>query len=411
MLVHIQYAAFYAIYRQGRSVDRAHPTLPDLCALRACPEEDDRLTTRALLTAALLGVTTLSGCDLPRGAAINTQVLREQNAENPSFAVVPVSRANTTELAEWPSTGRQSQTGWIGATRGPASPVIRTGDSIEIAIWDSQENSLLTAPEQKTAQMPRTTVSANGSVFLPYAGEVVIRGLTPERAREAVQQALGQVLADAQVQLSHTPGRQNAADLVSGVRNPGSIPLADRNTSILSLIAQGGGIAPDLTNPVVRLIRNGKTYQISAEKLFANGDYNTLLRGGDKVVIESDRRRFTALGATGSEELVAFPQEDLTAIEALALIGGLQDTRANPKGVLVLREYAAEALRADGSGPAMEDVVFTFDLTTADGLFAARNFHINPDDTVLATESPVTSARTILGLLGTSVGVANTLSQ
>ncbi|MGH1457467.1 MAG: polysaccharide biosynthesis/export family protein [Paracoccaceae bacterium] len=369
------------------------------------------MTTRALLTAAFVATTALSGCDLPRGAAISSEVLREQNAENPSFEVIPVSRANVAQLAQWPATGRGPVTRWIDATRGPSSPLIRTGDSLDITLWDSEENSLLTPPQQQTVQMPRVTVSSNGTVFLPYAGEVVIRGLTPERAREALQSAMEQISPSAQVQVSHTAGRQNAADLVSGVRNPGSFPLADRNTTILSLIAQGGGISADLANPVVRLIREGKTYQISAEKLFADASRNTLLRGGDKVLVEADRRRFTALGATGTEQLVAFAQDSLTAIEALSLIGGLQDSRANPKGVLVLREYPSKALRTDGSGPLMEDVVFSFDLTRADGLFAARNFHINPDDTVLATESPVTSARTILGLLGTTLGVANTLSQ
>jgi polysaccharide export outer membrane protein len=50
-------------------------------------------------------------------------------------------------------------------------------------------------------------------------------------------------------------------------------------------------------------------------------------------------------------------------------------------------------------------VVFTFDLTSADGLFAARQFQIQSGDTVLATESPVTNARTILGLFGSVFGV------
>ena len=50
------------------------------------------------------------------------------------------------------------------------------------------------------------------------------------------------------------------------------------------------------------------------------------------------------------------------------------------------------------------------DLTLAatqqcDGLFAAKQFQINPDDTVLATESPVTKAQTIFGLVGSTFGL------
>ena len=55
----------------------------------------------------------------------------------------------------------------------------------------------------------------------------------------------------------------------------------------------------------------------------------------------------------------------------------------------------------------MTQVVFTFDLTGADGLFAARSFRIVPGDTVVATESPVIAARTIMGLIGSAFSVVN----
>jgi len=93
------------------------------------------------------------------------------------------------------------------------------------------------------------------------------------------------------------------------------------------------------------------------------------------------------------------------------MIGGLSEARANLKGVLVLREYPANALRSDGSGPEKQQVVFTFDLTSAEGLFAARKFNVHPQDTLLATESPVTAARTVLGLIGTTFGLANSLND
>jgi len=57
----------------------------------------------------------------------------------------------------------------------------------------------------------------------------------------------------------------------------------------------------------------------------------------------------------------------------------------------------------------MDRVVFTLDLTSADGLFSAGIFHIMPGDLVYATESPVNAASTVLGLLGTVLGVAGAL--
>jgi len=67
--------------------------------------------------------------------------------------------------------------------------------------------------------------------------------------------------------------------------------------------------------------------------------------------------------------------------------------------------------RCPAVGPADSRVIFAVDLTSADGLFSAGRFRIMPRDLVLATESPVTSARTILGLFGATLGIVNTLEN
>ena len=92
------------------------------------------------------------------------------------------------------------------------------------------------------------------------------------------------------------------------------------------------------------------------------------------------------------------------------MIGGLSASRANVKSVLVLRDYPVNMLRGDGQGPKLPKVIFAFDLSTADGLFSARSFAINPQDTVYATEASLNSARTILGTIGSLAGVSNSVN-
>lgn len=181
--------------------------------------------------------------------------------------------------------------------------------------------------------------------------------------------------------------------------------MPSRNYKILGLIADGGGVSPGLNNPRVRLLRGGSTFETSVEDLLDNGVRNTLLMPGDTVIIEEDKKTFTAIGASGLEALIDFPKDDLSAIESVALFGGLADSRADPQGVLILREYDVHQLRSDGSAPSMQQVVFAFDLTSADGLFAARKFRVNPGDTVLATESPLSQTRTLFSLIGTAFGL------
>lgn len=348
----------------------------------------------------------LAACSLPRGAAVQSEVLKEQGAADPTFQVIEVTRKNVPGLASWPTTSWQTHYYWPETSNGSSSSIIRTGDLVNITIWDSQDNSLLTNPGQRFTEINGLEIDSQGSVFLPYVNKVGIRGLTPSAARAKIQQRLEPILPSAQVQLSLQQGRDHAVDVVGGVAKPGAYPMPSRNYKILNLLADSGGVLTDLRNPRVRLLRGTKTYEISAEQLFLDGSTNTLLHPRDSVIVEADDRSFTALGASGIENLIYFPKDNVSALEAVSLMGGLSDTRADPKGVLILREYEASALRPDGTGPTLAQVVFTLDLTSADGLFAARKFYVLPGDTVLATESPVTSAQTIFGLIGAVLGVS-----
>lgn len=360
---------------------------------------------------AILLLVSVSACSLPRGAAIQSEITKEATAENPSFQVVQVTRENIPNIQSWPATGSSRPATWINHKAAPSSSVIRTGDRVNLTIWDSQPNSLITGLEQKSVDMKGIEVDPSGAIFVPYVDEVFVRGMTPATARARIQERLEPVVPSAQVQLTLQHGQDNSVDLVSGVAKPGTYPMPSRDYTILSLISAGGGISHTLRNPVVRLIRGGSTYEIRAEKLLASASKNTVLRGNDKVVVEEDKRFFTALGASGKESLIYFPKDRVTALEAVSLMGGLADTRADPKGVLVLREYHRKQVSSTGNGPEHAQVVFTMDLTSADGLFAARKFDINPGDTVLATESPITSVRTVFGLIGSMLGLSNQVNN
>lgn len=365
------------------------------------------MAAKLRLIALLIAAIGLAACSLPRGAAVQSEVLKEKDAKTPTFQVVEVTRANVPGLYHWSPTGWHGYYKWPSASSGSNSSVIRTGDRIDITIWDSQEDSLLTSPGQRFTEIKGVEVDNNGSVFLPYVNKVGIRGLTASGARAKIQERFGPILPSAQVQLSLQQGRDHAVDVVGGVGAPGAYPMPSRNYKILNVLADAGGIRDDLRNPRVRLIRGSTTYEISADLLLEDGSKNALLHPRDTVIVEADQRSFTALGASGIENLIYFPKDMVTALEAVSLMGGLTDNRADPQGVLVLREYPVASLTSDGTGPRLPQVVFTLDLTSADGLFAARNFYIQPGDTVLATESPITSAQTIFGLIGAVVGLGN----
>lgn len=362
--------------------------------------------------AIVLATCALSACaNLPRGAAVQSEILETSDTAQAEFAVYAVTRDFLPSVALWPVVGTQAR-GWITQGAGGVQrQTLRAGDRVDLRIWDSNESSLLTGAGQRSVDLPGMRVTPQGEIFVPYVGDVRVAGLSPERARAEVQVALEAIAPSAQVQLQMGEGRGNSVDLVGGVQTPGSYPLPDQTYSILSLIAAGGGPRSDLANPQVRLQRGAQVFGTSLARLYAEPGLDTRLRGGDQVFIEEDDRYFLSLGATGQEALHAFPKDRVSAMDALSIVGGVQDSRGDPQGILVLREYPRDALRPGADGPRQERVVFTLDLTSADGLFSARNFAVHSGDLIMATESPVSNVRTVLGLIGSAFGVLSAVGN
>jgi polysaccharide export outer membrane protein len=361
---------------------------------------------KPLLLAVVLA---LAACNSPRGAGPASTIMKGAEAEDADYAVLPVTKDTVAQIARWPGKGGGAATqGWLPRKRGPASNVIAPGDKVDLAIWETGDTTLLSVPGQKLVSMPGLTVSADGTVYIPYVENVYIANMTADEARAAIQDKLQGIIPAAQVLVSHLPGRKATVDLVSGVPRPGTVPMPDRDFTVLALIAQGGGIPENLPNPHVRLMRDGTLYGISADRLLKDPSLDTTLRGGDKVWVESDERYFIALGASGREAQVPFTQDRVTALDALSMMGGLNEARADAKGILILRDYPADAVRADGSGPPKERMILAIDMTTADGLFSAGEVTVQNRDLVLVTESPLGSSATVLGLVSSILGIGRT---
>lgn len=361
----------------------------------------------------------LAGCTTPRGAGFQSEVLAATKSsgatqpdgspagEQPDFSVHMVTRDSLPVLSRWPANGDGRSYSWIARRAQSPTMIIAPGDTLDITIWDTEDNSLLAGPGQRVAQLSKVPVAANGEVFLPFVGALKLSGMSPTAARAKVEERFITSIPSAQVQLAVTQGRANTANLVAGVARPGHYPLPDRDYTLLSLLAQGGGVPASLKNPQVRLMRGSSVHGIALSRLYEDPALDTTLQGGDRIIIEEDDRTFLSLGAARSQAIHPFTQAEVSALEAVSTIGGLDSNRANPQGILILREYPGQAVRRDGSGPPQERMVFVLDLTSADGLFSAGKFQVMDGDLVYATESAVTSARTVLSLIGSVFGLAN----
>lgn len=157
------------------------------------------------------------------------------------------------------------------------------------------------------------------------------------------------------------------------------------------MLAKAGGVAVSTDIALVTVIRGKQRGTVWYEDLFRNPDTDISLRGGDRILVEEDSRSYIALGATGGQSRVAFDSQDLSALEALAQVGGLQSLSSDPTGIFVLRNERQDIARnvmgrADIQGePRM---IYLLNLTAPNGLFIARDFVIRDDDTIYVTEAP-----------------------
>jgi polysaccharide biosynthesis/export protein len=365
------------------------------------------LNRRQMLTGfAVLG---LSACSVPRGAPMQREVIASPDAEGADFALEIVSRDRLPLYPEWGPRNGRANTDWPVGGLTPSDQVLALGDKLALRIWDPEDSSLIASVEAPFADVANVVVAASGNVSLPYIDEVQVAGLTAENARILLQERLTAIIPSAQVQLVVSEGRRNSAQMLGGVARPGTYPLNERNLPLTSLIAAAGGINPSLKNPQVQIIRGDQVFRRPWEFVLDSPANDPAIRGGDRILIDADSRSFKALGAAQTEQVIDFDEQDVSILRAVSLMGGIADTRADPRGVLVLRRYS-ESETQQVNGPPNTHVVFSFDLTTADGMFSADEFLIQDNDIVLATQAPTVSVQRVLGLFGSVLGFGRAVS-
>lgn len=85
------------------------------------------------------------------------------------------------------------------------------------------------------------------------------------------------------------------------------------------------------------LVRDGASVRIPMQAILNDPAENVYVQAGDVVSVARDPQTFTAAGATGINTVIPFDAVGITLEQALACAGGVNDTRADPTGVFVIR--------------------------------------------------------------------------
>ena len=362
--------------------------------------------------AALAALSMVSACTLlPRTGPTKREIFAGSVQQQGDAFVVSVNDRVTRATAVAPALGF-SQSFINAATIG--SDTIRPGDTLGLTIWENVDDGLLAAEGANATLLDEVQVDGAGFIFVPYAGRIRAAGNTPEAVRRIITNKLEEQTPDPQVQVRRLAGDGSTVSLVGALGGQGVFAIERPTRTLATMIARAGGVTINPEIARVSVIRGNHKGTIWFQDLYKHPELDIALRGGDKILVEADTRKFTALGATGSQSLVPFETQTLSGLEAIAQVGGLLSNAADPTGVFVLRnepgEIANQVLgRTDLIGA--QRMVYVLDLTQPNGMFHARDFSIRDGDTLYVTEAPFTQWDKAISALTGTLGSANAVAS
>ncbi|MCF6431804.1 polysaccharide biosynthesis/export family protein [Leisingera sp. MMG026] len=361
--------------------------------------------------AMLAALTLAAACGLPKVGPNKRQIFAGSVQREGDAFIVSVNDRVARATAVVPALGFSS--GFTSAGR-LTSDTIRPGDVLGLTVWENVDDGLLAAEATNSTVLEEVQVDSAGYIFVPYAGRLRASGNTPDQLRETITKKLEDQTPDPQVQVRRLAGDGATVSLTGAVGGQGVYPIERPTRTLSSMLAQAGGVTIQPEIAQVTVIRGQEKGKIWFQDLFDHPELDVALRGGDRILVEEDTRSFTALGATSAQARVPFESQDLSALEAIAQVGGLISTASDPTGVFVLRNEPAEIAnqvlgRDDLIGA--QRLVYVLNLTQPNGLFVARDFVIRDDDTLYVTEAPYTQWTKTISLLVTPVGSLSSVSS
>ncbi len=370
------------------------------------------LKSRAAKAAALVVlVMGAASCGLPRPGPNKAEIFQGSVLKEGDAFIVSVNSRVTRATSVTPALGFSSafqNAGVIG------SDTISPGDTLGLTIFENvRDDPLLGNTGQRVSALTEVQVDGQGFIFVPYAGRVKASGQTPDGLRQAITRKLDTQTPDPQVLVQRLAGDGSAISVQGAVGASGVYPIERPTRTLSAMVARAGGVTIEPEVAVIRVTRGDQTGRVWLQDLYANPALDIALRPGDRIVVERDSRVFVALGATGVQNRVPFESQTLSAIEAIAIVGGLNTSLADPTGVFVFRNEPAEIANAVlGRNDLRGDqrMVYVLDLTQPTGMFEARDFIIRDGDTVYVTEAPyVQWQKTLTAITGTA-GAADSVT-
>lgn len=373
-----------------------------------------------------------SACSSLGGAGPSTGAVRDAAGESYADSGIEVvelgSSANELLRAYSASTSFAE----LFDDEGVSATLVGRGDTLDIAIWEAPPAVLFgTSPAQmgsnggldssSTAEIPEQQVGEDGAVTVPFVGRVEVIGLSPDEIERVIVSRLRGRANNPQAVVRLIANESRTATILGSVNASQRVVLSARGERLLDALASAGGTKGEIEESTIQLARGGTRAVMPLEQVIAEPAQNVLLRPGDVVTVQHQPFSFVALGAVNRSAEIPFEGGGVNLAQALGRVGGLNDRRADIKGVFVFRFEDAVMARmltggevkttADGRVP----MVYRLRMDDAASLFAMQDFQMRDDDVLYISTAPGVELERFLATLSTTafsiVATANALDS
>ncbi|WP_298308859.1 polysaccharide biosynthesis/export family protein [uncultured Erythrobacter sp.] len=395
---------------------------------------DSRASASRILKAVLAGglAITLAGCSTlgasgPAGGDVRSA--DDQDYLGQGIEIVELDGSTLSRLDQY---GRASEFAEVFTEEAPSVELIGYGDVLDIAIWEAPPAVLFGAgggnpgigatPELAVqAGIPQQIVGEAGTVSVPFVGPVKVVGRKVDDVEQAIVSSLRGRAHDPQAIVRLVRNETRTVTVLGEVAQSRRMPLSARGERVLDAVASAGGPRNPVDRSIVQITRGEDVVTMPLQRVVTDPTQNVQLFPDDVVTVLHQPFSFVALGAVRQSAEVPFDGAGLTLAQALGRVGGLNDNRADNKGVFVFRLEDRDALgdglhenvrvTADGRVP----VIYRLDLSEPASVFAMQDFAIRDDDVLYVSTAPGADLRRFVSTISSAafsvIGITNALTS
>ncbi|MET0382968.1 MAG: polysaccharide biosynthesis/export family protein, partial [Burkholderiaceae bacterium] len=267
---------------------------------------------------------------------------------------------------------------------------------------DGQQGAAL--PGSRATVLPEQVVDAQGFITVPFAGRVPAAGRDVQAIQADIVARLRTKAHAPEAIVRVSRNSSSVVTVVGEVTNSLRVPLTPSGERVLDALAAAGGVRQPVNKTTLQLTRGADHVSLPLDRLIRDPGQNIRLRAGDVLTAMNQPLSFTALGATGKNEEIAFETQGLSLAQALARSGGLLDTRSDAQGVFVFRLEPQAALDwprqpVFTTAENMVPVVYRLNLREPAGFFAMQGFAVQDKDVLYVSNAPLSEVQKFLNLV------------